>query len=214
MGGWNYFEDSPSPRAHWNHGPGDYDDRPSLSDLAAEHGYHYDPEEFEEQGYHEPAEGDRYLREPGFREEHRMGAILTQREQWPLRCGGSDPDFDRDWEERHESDWEHQREHEGAAEHDTAHYMKDWATDAASGKRWMAPSPGTFYNRDPTRGATVPHFVGGDPYDAISVTSPEGAGEEGARFMSDEDTGLGYPTIVRPSSAHGPKAHDVLRPLT
>jgi hypothetical protein len=67
-GGWNYFEDSPSPRAHWNYGPGDYDDdRPSLSDLAGED-YRYDPEEFEELGYHEPHEDERYLRDPGFRE--------------------------------------------------------------------------------------------------------------------------------------------------
>jgi hypothetical protein len=110
MGGWNYFEDSPSPRAHWNHGPGDYDDdRPSLSDLAAEHGYQYDPEEFEEQGYHEPEKGDRYLREPGFSEEHRPGAILRQTEQYPNHPLQSPHYTDFGPEE---GAWEHQREHQ------------------------------------------------------------------------------------------------------
>jgi hypothetical protein len=33
MGGWNYFEDNPSPRADWNYGPGDYDEGPDPSDY-------------------------------------------------------------------------------------------------------------------------------------------------------------------------------------
>lgn len=58
-------------------------------------------------------------------------------------------------------------------------------------------------NRDPNVGTTVPEFHGGDPKGSVND----------ARIMHPEETGLEYPVLARPNSAHGPKAFDVIKPL-
>jgi hypothetical protein len=65
MGGWNYFEDSPSPRAYWNYGPGDYDEGPDPADYAEDGDREWDDEDEERFGP-EPHPDDIF--DPGFTE--------------------------------------------------------------------------------------------------------------------------------------------------
>lgn len=243
MSGWHYPDSGHGP---WD-GPSYEPDRPDPSEFLYGEGDDTDQPEPEPHHLHDPGfqeeEVDTHHDPDHGREDHRIGAILRQGEQWPERVAfghgdANDPNSPYHVPEHErvrsldellapeghyddygpeENDWEHQR-----AQDENYGWPEAWNDVPALDDNnepidphhhedlpeHHASTDEKFYNRDPDKGATVPHMVGGDPHDVHSIEPPP---PEGAQVLHPEQTGLEYAVLAVPSP-HG-NGWDVIKPL-